>query len=158
MRRFAMRAAAVIAATLVLVGCAGADAEQEGPEGPNGYRLSASFDDGSHLWWDRSPQSGLTDLIVIDSTGYRSASCLSDEPIYCMAGPNEAKVVLVIGPEGAERAVMQWFGTEVELTRGDTGGDDAPPVFAGIMPEFADSEAGFHLDVLDGAGEVVFTS
>ncbi|GEK81052.1 hypothetical protein [Agrococcus baldri] len=158
MRRFAIRAAAVIAATLVLAGCAGTEQEQRGPEGPNGYSLSATFDDGSMLWWDRSPESGLTDLIVTDSTGFRSGTCLSGEPLYCVAGPSEAQVVLVIAPEGAERAVMSWFGEDVELVRGETSGEGAPPVFGGVMPPPADLEAGYHLEVLDGAGEVVFTS
>ncbi|MCH1882377.1 hypothetical protein [Agrococcus sp. ARC_14] len=157
MRRIATTAAAVIAVTLALVGCAPADSETRAPEGPNGYTLSASFD-GHELWWDRSTESGMTDLIVEDADGFRVGTCLSAEPIYCLSGENEAKVVLVIGPEGAERAVMHWFGEDVELVRGEASGEGAPPVFGAIMPPIADESAGFQLEVLDGAGAVVFTS
>ncbi|SDR80403.1 hypothetical protein [Agrococcus carbonis] len=151
---------AAVAAILVLAGCASAE-EPTGPQGPNGYTASASFDDGSVLWWDRSPESGMTDLVLTDDAGRILASCLSAKPLYCVAGPEDQTGVLVIAPAGAERAVMQWFGEEVELERGELGsdaGEDALPVFAGVMPEVGDPDQGYHLDVLDGAGETVFSS
>ncbi len=153
--------AALCMAVLVLTGCAGGGGERSRAQGPNGYSLSATFEDGSLLWWDRSPESGMTDLIVLDASGQRSASCLAGEPAYCVEGQSGSQVVLVIGPAGSQRAVMQWFGQEVELVRGELpadAGDDALPVFGGIMPPPADEEQGYHLDVLDDAGEVVFSS
>lgn len=153
--------AALCMAVLVLTGCASGAEERTRPQGPNGYALSATLDDGSLLWWDRSPESGMTDLIVFDAEGQRAGSCLSGEPAYCIEGPGDAQVVLVIGPAGSQRAVMQWYGEEVELVRGELpagAGDDALPVFGAVMPPPADQEQGFHLDVLDDAGEVVFSS
>ena len=161
MRRTALRAAALIAASLVLVGCASGDPEERGPQGPNGYTLSASFSDGSVLWWDRSPESGLTDIIMQDPEGRMVASCLGTAPLLCVEGPDEAYGVLLIAPDGAASATMEWFGQEVPLTRGEVGlveaGGSAPPVFAGVMPPFT-PEGGYRVEVFDEAGTSIWTS
>lgn len=155
MRRTATRVAAVIAVSLALAGCASAEPEQPTePEGPNGYTLSASLDDGSMLWSDAGEESGLTDLILEDADGRMFASCLGTGPLLCIGGPETARGALVIAPAGAERAVMQWYGQEVELVRGESTAPDAPPVFAGVMPPVL-AEGGYSLEVFDGAGTVV---
>lgn len=150
-----MRVAAVIAVSVALAGCASAEPEQSAaPEGPNGYTLVANLDDGSMLWWDTGDESGLTDLILEDAEGRMSASCLGTGPLLCIGGPETARGVLVIAPAGAERAVMQWYGQEVELVRGEGTAPDAPPVFAGVMPPVL-PEGGYSVAVFDGAGAVV---
>jgi hypothetical protein len=155
LRRTALRIAAVMTAALVLAGCASGDAETpEAPQGPNGYTLSASSPDGSVLWWDRSDESGLTDLILEDPDGRFLASCLGAGPLLCVAGPDASKGVLVIAPAGAETATVTWFGQPVELTRGEGVPADAPPVFVGVMPPVA-AEGGYSLQVLDAAGTVI---
>jgi hypothetical protein len=149
-----MRVAAVIAASVALAGCASAEPEQPAaPEGPNGYSLSASLDDGSMLWWDAGEESGLTDLILEDADGRMFASCLGTGPLLCIGGPEAARGALVIAPAGAERAVMHWYGQDVELVRGQST-PDAPPIFAGVMPPVL-PEGGYSLEVFDGAGAVV---
>lgn len=157
MPRTALGLAAVLAAGLMLAGCASgeSDKEQEA-QGPNGYTLSATSPDGSVLWWDRSPESGLTDLILEDPDGRYLASCLGTGPLLCVAGPDTAKGVLVIAPTGAERAIVNWFGQDIELTRGENVPADAPPVFVGVMPPIA-AEGGYTLQVLDGAGAVIMS-
>lgn len=154
MRRTALRLAAVMTAALALAGCASGDAETAEPQGPNGYTMSASSADGSVLWWDRSDESGLTDLILEDPDGRFLASCLGAGPLLCIEGPDASKGVLVIAPAGAERAVMGWFGQEIELTRGENVPADAPPVFVGVMPPVL-PEGTFTLQVLDAAGAVI---
>ncbi|MET4099455.1 hypothetical protein ABIB37_001692 [Agrococcus sp. UYP10] len=158
MRRDAPRVAAVVLAVgLALAGCASGTPEQDAaPEGPNGYTLSASFDDGSMLWWDGGDESGLTDLILEDEGGRMFASCLGRGPLLCVGGTDEARGALVIGPAGAERAVMHWYGTDVELVRGEQTPDDAPPVFAGVMPPVG-AEGSYSVEVFDAAGAVVMT-
>ena len=76
MRRIAMRAAAVVAASLVLAGCAATEEEPQAPQGPNGYQLTAELGDDYRLWWDRSRGSGLTDLIAVGPEGRTVGSCL----------------------------------------------------------------------------------
>jgi hypothetical protein len=147
---------ALCTATLLLAGCSsGGDGEQQ-VQGPHGYTLAARSPEGSLLWWDRSPESGLTDLILEDPDGRFLASCLGAGPLLCVVGPDAAKGALVIAPAGAQRAVMTWFGQEIELTRGDNVPDDAPPVFVGVMPP-AQAEGGYSLQVFDGAGTVVMS-
>lgn len=158
MRRFTTRAAAVIAATLVLAGCASADDGQpSGPEGPNGYELAATFDEGSTLWWDRSTESGLTDLIVEDPSGRIAHSCLGTGPQYCWDSFSEPTTLLVIAPPEAERATLTWYGNPFELERGEISGPEAPPVFGFVLPEYTGTEDGWRLEVFDGAGAVVMT-
>lgn len=154
LRRIAPLAAAVIAASLALAGCASAEPERAAPEGPNGYTLSATFDDGAALWWDGGTESGLTDLMLEDADGRIVASCLGTGPLLCVGGTDEARGALVIGPAGAERAVMHWYGQDVELQRGENTPDDAPPVFAGVMPPVG-AEGSYTVEVFDGAGAVV---
>lgn len=150
-----MRSIAVLsAAALMLVGCSSGAESGEPPQGPNGYTLSTTAADGSVLWWDRSEESGLTDLILEDPQGRFLASCLGAGPLLCVAGPEASKGVLVIAPAGAERAVMTWYGQQVELVRGESVPADAPPVFVGVMPP-ALAEGGYSLQVLDGAGAVI---
>ncbi|WP_206447292.1 hypothetical protein [Agrococcus sp. KRD186] len=158
MHRLVKVATALFVSTVVLAGCAATEEEPSAPQGPNGYTNAADLGDGYILWWDRSPESGMSDVIATDPETHIVGSCLSDDPIYCVDGPTDSQVVLVIGPPEAERAVIQWFGEDIELARGDTSEEDAPPVFGAIMPPPADPEAGYHLNVFDGAGEVVFTS
>jgi hypothetical protein len=154
-RRTAMRVAAVITVSLALAGCAGAEPERSAaPDGPNGYTLSASLDDGSILWWDGGDESGLTDLILEDPDGRMFASCLGTGPLLCLGGPEAARGALVIAPAGAERAVMHWYGQDVELVRGENTPAEAPPVFAGVMPPVVPDGA-YSLEVFDGAGAVV---
>ncbi|WAC65312.1 hypothetical protein OVA14_07935 [Agrococcus sp. SL85] len=157
MRRTTTRIAAVIAASLLLAGCASTEPEPTQPAGPNGYALAAGFPDGHNLWYDVGDETGLTDLILEDSAGRAITSCLGNGPLLCVAGPDDAYGVLVIAPEGAERAVMTWFGQEVELTRGEGPAEGQPPVFGGVMPPFSNSD-GYSLEVFDGAGAVVMTS
>lgn len=156
MRRTAMLATVVIAASVALTGCSSGGSGEEQVQGPHGYTLSARSPDGSLLWWDRSPESGLTDLILEDPDGRFLASCLGTGPLLCVAGPETAKGALVIAPVGAERAVMTWYGQEVELARGENVPEDAPPVFVGVMPP-AQAEGGYSLQVFDGAGAVVMS-
>lgn len=154
-RRTATRVAVVIAASLALAGCATAEPEQSAaPEGPNGYTLSASLTDGSILWWDGGEESGLTDLILEDADGRMFASCLGTGPLLCVGGTDEARGVLVIAPAGAERAVMHWYGQDVELVRGEHTAAESPPVFAGVMPPVV-AEGTYTVEVFDGAGAVV---
>lgn len=150
-----MRVAAVIAVSVALAGCASAEPEQPAaPEGPNGYVLSAALDDGSMLWWDGGEESGLTDLILEDADGRMFASCLGTGPLLCVSGPETSRGALVIAPAGAERAVMHWYGQDVELVRGENTAADSPPVFAGVMPPVP-AEGAYSLEVFDGAGAVV---
>ncbi len=151
-----MLATIVVAASVALTGCASGDSGEEQVQGPHGYTLSARSPDGSLLWWDRSPESGLTDLILEDPDGRFLASCLGTGPLLCVAGPETAKGALVIAPVGAERAVMTWYGQEIELARGENVPEDAPPVFVGVMPP-AQAEGGYSLQVFDGAGAVVMS-
>lgn len=155
LRRTAPLAAAVIAVSLALAGCASAEPESAAPEGPNGYSLAGTFDDGSMLWWDGGAESGLTDLILEDADGRMFASCLGTGPLLCVGGTDEARGALVIAPAGAERAVMHWYGQDVELERGESP-SDAPPVFAGVMPPVA-AEGSYTVEVFDAAGAVVMT-
>ncbi|MGM1030282.1 MAG: hypothetical protein ACQEWM_10540 [Actinomycetota bacterium] len=154
MRRTAPLAAAAIAVSLALVGCGSSEPESTAPDGPNGYTLSATFDDGSILWWDGGDETGLTDLMLEDADGRMFASCLGTGPLLCVGGTDEARGALVIGPAGAERAVMQWYGQEVELQRGENTPEDAPPVFAGVMPPVT-GEGAYSVEVYDGAGAVI---
>jgi hypothetical protein len=157
-RRTAPLATAVaLTAGLALAGCAsGTPDESAAPEGPNGYQLSASFDDGSMLWWDAGDESGVTDLILEDAGGRMFASCLGRGPLLCVGGTDEARGALVIAPPGAERAVMHWYGQDVELTRGEAIPADAPPVFAGVMPPVG-AEGSYSVEAFDAAGAVVMT-
>lgn len=156
LRRIAPLAVAAIAVSLALAGCASAEPESAEPIGPNGYTLAGSFDDGSTLWWDGGAESGLTDLMLEDADGRMFASCLGAGPLLCVGGTDEARGALVIGPAGSERAVMHWYGQDVELQRGESTPEDAPPVFAGVMPPVP-AEGTYSVEVFDGAGAVVMT-
>lgn len=154
MRRIALAVAALCASTAALAGCASEPTTTE-VSGPNGYALVGTLADGSELWWDRSPESGATDVIVESPEGTMMASCLSAAPLLCVAGPDSAPAAIVIAPEGGERAVVTWYGTPVELTRGEVSAEGAVPVFAGIMPARA-AEGAVTVQVLDAAGGVVW--
>lgn len=155
MHRLAKVATAALATIVVLAGCAATEQEERGPEGPNGYSFAAALDDGHELWWDRGSESGLTDLVLEDAAGARTNSCLGEGPLLCVAGLDDTYGVLVIAPEGAERAVMYWFGQEIELTRGAVPDAEAPPVFAGVMPAFEAGE-GYRVEVFDANGDVIW--
>ncbi|WP_405217647.1 hypothetical protein [Agrococcus sp. Ld7] len=158
MRRFAMRATAVIAASLLLAGCAAADEPDSGPPPPNGYELSATLDDGTLLWNDRSDGSGMTDLMLESPEGRFVHSCLGNAPLICWDDPEEPSMLLVIAPTGATTAELTWYGQTYPLTAGTPVGDEAPAVFALVLPEYEPNDEGWTLEVKDAAGEVVMTS
>lgn len=158
MRRNAPTRALASAGSLAIVAAAlaaCAPSEERAVTGPNGYTLAASFATGERLWWDRSPESGLTDLILDGADGGDIASCLGTGPLLCIAGPATAQGVLLIAPAGAERAVMQWNGQPVELQRGTGLPDDAMPVFGAVMPPLAEG-ATHSVQVLDASGAVLW--
>lgn len=156
MRRIAMSAAAVIAATLVLAGCAAAE-EPRGPQAPNGFTLSATLDDGSLLWNDLSDGSGLTDLILESPEGRYVHSCLGAAPTYCWDDARPS-MMLVIAPADATEATLDWYGQTFTLTPGTPLTDESPAVFALVMPEYEANDQGWRLEVKNAAGEVVMTS
>ncbi|KAA6430535.1 hypothetical protein FQ330_12475 [Agrococcus sediminis] len=159
MRRTALRAAALIAASLVLVGCASGDPEAPAEaQGPNGYELAATLDDGSELWSDRSPESGLTDLILETPEGRMIHSCLGSGPLMCWDDPLEPAMLLVIGPPEGTAATLSWYGESLPLTAGEREADDAPSVFALVLPDYEANDQGWRLEVTDAAGAVVMTS
>lgn len=158
MRRFAMSATAVIAASLLLAGCASADESTSGPQAPNGYTLSATLDDGTLLWNDRSDGSGLTDLMLESPEGRFVHSCLGEAPIICWDDLAEPTSLLVIAPAGAVTADLTWYGETYPLTAGTSLGAEAPAVFALVLPDYETNDQGWQLEVKDAAGEVVMTS
>lgn len=158
MRRIAMRATAVIAASLLLAGCAAADETTSGPQAPNGYTLSATLDDGTLLWNDRSDGSGMTDLILESPEGRFVHSCLGQAPAMCWDDPLEPTMLLVIAPAGATDAQLSWYGQTYPLTSGTPLDSEAPAVFALVLPGYEPNDQGWRLEVTDAAGEVVMTS
>lgn len=155
MRRTTTRIAAVIAASLLLAGCAAADEEPTGPVGPNGYTLVAQIEAGTSIWWDRSDESGLTDVIATRDEDRIVGSCLGAAPQHCFVGPEEDRVLLVIAPETATGGTATYFGTEVPLTLAEGPSGDEARVLAAIMPARVEPEAGWGLVVTDAAGAPV---
>lgn len=149
---------AVAAATLLLAGCASAEEEPSGPQGPNGYTLSATLDDGTLLWDDMSDGSGMTDLILESPEGRFIHSCLGQAPMICWDDPLEPTVLLVIAPVGATEAQLSWYGESWPLTVGTPLNAEAPAVFALVLPDYEPNDQGWRLEVTDAAGEVVMTS
>lgn len=158
MRRIAMSATAVIAASLLLAGCAAADETTSGPQAPNGYTLSATLDDGTLLWNDRSDGSGLTDLMLESPEGRFVHSCLGEAPAMCWDNPLEPTMLLVIAPAGATDAQLSWYGETYPLTSGTPLDSEAPAVFALVLPDYEPNDQGWRLEVTNAAGEVVMTS
>lgn len=158
MRRIAMSATAVIAASLLLAGCAAADEPTSGPQAPNGYTLSATLDDGTLLWNDRSDGSGLTDLMLESPEGRFVHSCLGDAPLICWDNLSAPSELLVIAPPGAVTAELTWYGQTYPLTAGTPLDSEAPAVFALVLPDYEPNDQGWQLEVKDAAGEVVMTS
>lgn len=158
MRRIAMRATAVIAASLLLAGCAAADESTSGPPAPNGYALSATLDDGTMLWNDRSDGSGLTDLMLESPEGRFVHSCLGQAPMICWDDLAAPTMLLLIAPTGATTAELTWYGQTYPLTAGTPLDDEAPAVFALVLPDYEPNDEGWTLEVKDAAGEVVMTS
>lgn len=158
MRRIALSAAAVIAATLVLAGCASAEEEPAGPQAPNGYTLSATLDDGTLLWNDLSAGSGLTDLMLESPEGRFVHSCLGQAPAMCWDDPLEPTMLLVIAPAGATAAQLSWYGQSYPLTTGTPLSAEAPAVFALLLPDYEPNDQGWRLEVTDAAGQAVMTS
>lgn len=158
MRRTVLRAAAVISASLLLAACASGEPEAPAEaQGPNGYRLAATLDDGSELWSDRSPESGLTDLILEAPEGRMIHSCLGAAPLMCWDNPLQPSVLLVIGPPEGSAATLTWYGESYPLTAGEREADDAPSVFALVLPPYEPNEQGWQLEVTDASGAVVMT-
>ncbi|HET8867916.1 MAG TPA: hypothetical protein VFM87_06255 [Agrococcus sp.] len=156
MRRLALRAAAVIAATLVLAGCAAAEETPPELQGPNGYTAAADLGDGFHLWWDRSPESGKSDLIATDPDGRIVGSCLGMPGEICFIGPQDGRMGLVIADPAAERGVIHFYGQDVELTPGTGPGEEDPAVFAVRLPqERPDEDAGWSIELFDASGQPV---
>lgn len=156
MRRVAMRAAAVIAATLVLAGCAAAEEEPPALQGPNGYTEAADLGDGFHLWWDRSPESGKSDLIATDPEQRIIGSCLGMPGELCFIGPQDGRMGLLIAPPEAERGVIHFYGQDVELVPGAGPGADDPAVFAvRLPPEHENPDAGWNIELFDESGQPV---
>jgi len=155
-RRFAIRAAAVVAAALVLTACASGDEEPAQPQGPNGYTLSADLEDGYALWWDRSPESGLTDLIATGPEGRIIGSCLGMPGEICFIGPQEGRMGLVIAEPAAASGVIHFFGQDVPLVVGTGPAEDDPAVLAVRLPQDRpDPEAGWSIELADASGQPV---
>lgn len=156
MRRIAMRAAAVAAASLVLAGCAGTQDAAPTADGPNGYTLAADLGDGYHLWWDRSQGSGLTDLIAIGPQQQIIGSCLGHAGQLCFVGPSDGRISLVIADPAAETGVIHFYGQDVQLVTGEGPGDDDPSVFAVRLPEERPNpDAGWSVELFDASEQPV---
>lgn len=155
MRRFALSATAVIAASLLLAGCATAD-EPQRPQGPNGFTLAAALGEGYQLWWDRSRGSGLTDLIVTGPEGGITGSCLGMPGELCFVGPQDNRIGILVADPEAERGVLHFYGSDVELVAGDGPGDEDPSVFAVLLPsERPNPDAGYSIELFDATGAAV---
>ena len=155
-----------MAVSLALAGCASAEPESAAPEGPNGYSLAGTFDDGSMLWWDGGAESGLTDLILEDAEGRMFASCLGTGPLLCVGGTDEARGLVrktTLGflqfPDG-----IDWDGNDVRVCVAIAAkGNEHMAVLSGLAqilmePEQAEalrrsSSVDEVLELLSGIGE-----
>lgn len=156
MHRLARAAIAVFAATLVLAGCATADDEQSAPAGPNGYTDAADLGDGFHLWWDRSTESGLTDLIATDANDHIVGSCLGRAGELCFVGLGPSRTALVIADPAVARGVGHFYGVDAEFIMGTGPSEDDPAVLAVRLPsERPDLEAGWSIELFDADGQPV---
>jgi hypothetical protein len=154
--RLAKVVTAVLAATVVLAGCAGADARPSAPQGPNGYTNAADLGDGYILWWDRSPESGLSDVIATDSKAHIVGSCLGMPGEICFVGPQTGRISLVIADPTAARGVIHFYGQDVELERGEGPGAEDPAVFGVRLPqERPNPDAGWSIELFDANGQPV---
>lgn len=156
MRRIALSAAAAVTAALVLAGCASGEEQPTEPQGPNGYTHAADLGDGYALWWDRSPESGLTDLIATGPQSRIIGSCLGFSGEVCFVGPQSGRISLVIGDPVATSAVIHFFGQDVEFATGEGPTDEDPSVFAVRLPqERPEPDAGWSVELFDAGGAAV---
>ncbi|SFS14278.1 hypothetical protein SAMN04487783_1808 [Agrococcus baldri] len=157
MHRLAKVAVAVSAGALVLTGCTSTD-EPRGPQGPTGYELATTLENGAHVWWDRGDESGMTDLIVTRGAGGVIDSCLGKAPLLCFVGPEESRMALIIAPPQATGGVVHYFGEDIplQLGTGPTAEQDAV-LAASMPPEHLDDAAGWTYEVVDAAGGVVMS-
>lgn len=156
MHRLAKAAAAALAATVVLVGCAAADDERTAPQGPNGYTNAADLGDGYHLWWDRSTESGLSDVIATNPENRIVGSCLGMPGELCFVGPQDGRMALLIADPPAARGVIHFYGQDVELAPGSGPGAEDPAVFGVRLPqEHANPDAGWSIELFDADGQPV---